>query len=779
MAAHLFPRHLHNQLLLGFAGTLLVVGVLSGELYRKSDIIRVQADTQKETRKIFNILSATLLEAIISEDRPVLRAALEQVSRRSPTITQIRIVDESGGLLAQWESENPSRPAELVTFSDTIVFRGEEFGTMHVAWDLTSKQKEISLYVWRLYQASAVTLVLTTLILGLIVRRAVVQPIRKIDDRLNSLSRGDLNTQLTVHAASELERLGESVNALSRALRLHKEQEEQLRLAAKVLDSTSEGIMVTDTNGVIQSVNPAFTTVTGYTAKEVTGSTPGLLKSGHHGPDFYQEMWTTLVDTGQWRGEVWNRRKSGEFYPESLNISAIRAESGAATHYVGVFTDATSEHRSRQQLHELAYYDPLTGLPNRHLFYDRLDLALVQAERENDGLAVIFLDLDRFKDINDTLGHSFGDRLLKIVADRLHNALRAGDTIARLGGDEFTVLLPNCARPEDAAIVVQKLIETFSEPVILGQRELYVTTSVGVSVFPGNGVDRETLLKYADLAMYRAKEMGRNKYRFYTPDMNARALHRVNLESELRKALENGDLQLAFQPQVDCGTGRYVGVEALARWHHHEYGWVSPTTFIPLAEDMGLIGALGEWVLREACGKTTGWLDIAHQPFRVAVNISSRQLRDRTLVDVVTRTLEQTGLDGSCLELELTESVLMKNAEIAASTFRSLAEMGIQISIDDFGTGYSSLSYLKEFAIDKLKIDRSFIKGILDDADDQAIAGAIISMGHSLGLHVIAEGVELEEQLTFLRERGCDQIQGYLVGRPGPEISSLGCWRSE
>jgi diguanylate cyclase (GGDEF)-like protein len=424
--------------------------------------------------------------------------------------------------------------------------------------------------------------------------------------------------------------------------------------------------------------------------------------------------------------------------------------------------------RAEKQIKHLAYHDTLTGLPNRVLFHDRLQQALSQAIREEHPMGVMFLDLDRFKIINDTLGHDVGDELLKAVSQRLINCIRQGDTVVRLGGDEFTIILPVIGKAEDAAFVAQKILITLAEPFLLNHQELHITSSIGISLYPNDGGDTQTLIKNADIAMYRAKDLGKNNYQFYTADMNSRALETINLENALRHALERNELLLHYQPQIDIRTGRIVGVEALVRWQHPEFGLVSPVKFIPIAEETNLIIPIGEWVLRTACEQGVRWREQGLPVWRMAVNLSARQFRHQDLLQPIRRILQETGFDPHHLELEITESLIMQGAGKTIAILEALDEMGIRLSLDDFGTGYSSLSYLKRFPIDTVKIDRSFVRDIHTDPNDAAITSAIIAMAHSLRLSVIAEGVETEEQLAFLRERNCNEYQGYYFSKPLP-----------
>ncbi|MEP7131818.1 MAG: EAL domain-containing protein, partial [Acidobacteriota bacterium] len=428
--------------------------------------------------------------------------------------------------------------------------------------------------------------------------------------------------------------------------------------------------------------------------------------------------------------------------------------------------DITERKRAEEQVKHLAFHDALTGLPNRLLFQDRLRMAVLNAHRSEDHLATLFLDLDRFKVINDSLGHSIGDELLRGVAERLGSCVREGDTVARLGGDEFTILVPGMAGDEDAAKIARKILGVLRLPFVIDGRELFLTTSIGVAIYPADGETAETLVRNADTAMYRAKEQGRDNFQLYTPAMNSRALERLSLESRLRQAIHNRELVLQYQPLVDLETNQIRGAEALIRWEHPEMGLLAPGEFIPLAEVSGLIVPIGEWVLHAACAQVRAWQQLGHPRLSVAVNLSARQFQQADLVSQVRAALEAADLAPEFLDLEITESNAMQNADVSISTLWDLKNLGVQLSMDDFGTGYSSLNYLKRFPIDRLKIDQSFVRDVTTDPDDAAIASAIIAMAHSLELTVVAEGVETEPQLAFLRGQHCDEMQGYLVSRP-------------
>lgn len=553
----------------------------------------------------------------------------------------------------------------------------------------------------------------------------------------------------------------------------------RLRLAERVFETTFEGIMVTDANSLIESVNPAFTKITGYELHEVLGKKPDILSSGRHDPEYYRKMQLELTQNGCWQGEIWNRRKDGEIYPEWLSISVVKNKEGEITNYVAIFSDITERKASEDHVRHLAHHDALTSLPNRMLLMERLSHALTHAHRQGKMVAVMFLDLDRFKNINDTLGHTVGDQLLKNVAERLSECVREDDTVARLGGDEFVIVLEDVFSIQDVAGIAQKLINAMERPVMLERQELFVTTSIGISVYPDDGDNADTLIKHADTAMYRAKEQGRNNSQFYTADMNERALERLTMENSLRHALERNEFLLYYQPQVDLKTRSITGMEALLRWQHPDFGLVSPSRFIPIAEETGLIVPIGEWVLRAACFQNKAWQDAGMPRLHVAVNLSARQFKQPNLVNVVSQALADSGLEPCYLELEITESIAMEHAEETITRLNELKAMGVAISMDDFGTGHSSLSYLKRFPIDTLKIDQSFVQDVLLDSQDAAIAAAISTMARSLKMKVVTEGVETQEQVGFLREHDRDEVQGYYFSHPLPADAFADLLRSK
>ncbi len=558
------------------------------------------------------------------------------------------------------------------------------------------------------------------------------------------------------------------IMGVARDITRRKQTESHLRLQTSAVNAASDLIVITNVQGGIEFVNAAFEQETGYEMRDVLGQKLSLLKSGKQEEPFYSELWQTILAGYTWQGEMVNKRKDGSIYVEDMSITPIKNDTGAIEHFVAIKRNITEKKVYERKLDHLAHHDHLTGLPNRLLFSDRLTQSIAVAQRRNKLAAVMFLDLDRFKYINDTLGHNVGDSLLKQVAHRLSLTLRRADTIARMGGDEFTIILGDIDSPQDATRVAKKVLDSLTKPFLLDGRELFVTTSVGISVYPNDGVDVETLVRNADTAMYQAKEEGRNCYHIYTNELNTAAMERMTMENSLRKALEREEFVVYYQPRVDLKTGQILGAEALVRWRHPEFGLVAPVQFIPLCEETGLIVPLSEWVLRESCKQNKAWQDAGYDPISIAVNISVKQVEQRGLRATVTRALRDTGLNPIYLDLELTESTLMQDPKRTITVLGKIKDMGVQISIDDFGTGYSSLSYLKQFPVDAVKIDQSFVKHVTTDPDDAAIAGAVVAMAHSLKLRVIAEGVETLQQLEFLRELNCDEMQGYFVSRPVP-----------
>lgn len=571
--------------------------------------------------------------------------------------------------------------------------------------------------------------------------------------------------QRHLDAAGQPERFSGILTDLST---VHAAQERQ-RLASTVVDNTQEGVVVTDAQNRILSVNAAFTRVLGYTEDELLGKTPREFKSDRHDQDFYQTMWNTMHRTGHWQGEIWNRRKNGEIFPEHMSLSAVRDETGKISHYVCIFSDISEAKAQQERLEYLAHRDALTGLSNRVWFGQQLEGAVTQAQASGEHLAVLLINLDRFKDVNDSYGHGVGDKVLQHLAQQVRAALRPGDLLGRLAGDELAVVARNMRHADGAAAVARHLLAAVSQPWYSPQGlEVVVGASVGICLFPQHANSAELLLQGAHAAVYGAKARGRGALCFFAEEMTTAARERLELESRLRQALAQEQLQLHYQPQADIATGRIIGAEALLRWNDPQEGAISPARFIPVAESSGLIGPLGEWVLRQVCQQGQRWLDAGLPAITLAVNVSPRQFQLTDLVASTRTALAETGFPASQLELEITESALAERFEEVLKVLEGLQGLGLHLAVDDFGTGYSSLAHLKRFPIDVLKIDQSFIRDIPHHCDDMAISAAIIAMGHSMALKVLAEGVETQEQLAFLVERGCDSYQGYLLSRPLP-----------
>ena len=548
----------------------------------------------------------------------------------------------------------------------------------------------------------------------------------------------------------------------------NKEVEKELRLAAAVFEESSEGILVTDANNRLQIVNHAFTNITGYSGEDVRGKDPSILSSGQHDKTFYQQMWLCLQTEGRWRGEIWNRRKNGEIYPQWLSIAATRDSSDDFTGFVAIFSDITQRKQYEEQIWRQAHFDTLTGLPNRSLFIDRLSQEVAHAHRNRSRLVLMFIDIDHFKWVNDSLGHVAGDRLLQEGAKRILKCVRASDTVARLGGDEFTVILPQASELGRERIA-RKILSLLAQPFVLTpSQETHVSGSIGIAVYPDNGMDAEELIKNADTAMYRAKAAGRNTYEFFTDEMNASAVRRTRLEAELRLALVRDELSLFYQPIVNLKTGQIVGAEALLRWQHPHKGMILPMEFIPLAEETGLIIAIGEWIFSRASEQILSWqrADLS-LPF-ISLNVSSRQCQDKRFQNQLKTMIKRLALPKGMLVLEITESLMLDQGEDTLRTLNDVRNMGVQLSVDDFGTAYSCLRYLKRFPVDSLKIDRSFIKNITSDPADASLTTAIINMARSLHLNVVAEGIETAAQSDYLCAAGCGLGQGYYFSHPLP-----------
>jgi len=607
--------------------------------------------------------------------------------------------------------------------------------------------------------------------MGWLMAGRIVRPIARISAAADKIAAGELTYHApAVQGDGEVAHLStaihDMVEHLTREIAQRRKAEQGLRLSAKVFESNSEAIMITDAEHRIVMINRAFTDITGYSEDEVLGENPRLLNSGRQTPAFYQTFYQALAQHDAWRGELWNKRKNGEIFPEWVTISVLRDEAHTITHYVAVYLDITERKKEEERINFLANYDVLTGLPNRALLADRLEQGMALAQRHQAKLAVLFIDLDHFKNVNDSLGHDVGDALLVQVAQRLKICLRRSDTLARQGGDEFVAVLGDLNSEDEATFVAEKMLESLCGEFVVGEYRLSVTPSIGVSIYPDDGVSTVQLLRNADMAMYRAKDAGRNRFEYYEASMNSKALQRLQLENDLRKAITQQQLMLYYQPKVNVLSGAVVGMEALLRWQHPQQGFISPAQFIPVAEESGLINEIGDWVLRQAVLQQRLWLSLGYQIVPVAVNMSARQFNQKDLVEKFVGIVREIGVPMNFIQLELTESMLMDIGVNSLEMMNRLNEAGFDLSLDDFGTGYSSLSRLKMLPMKSLKIDQSFVRDIATDENDKIIVNATAVLAHAMEMKVIAEGVETQVQLDFIRDSQCEEYQGYLFSRP-------------
>jgi diguanylate cyclase (GGDEF)-like protein/PAS domain S-box-containing protein len=553
-----------------------------------------------------------------------------------------------------------------------------------------------------------------------------------------------------------------------RDITLRKNTERQLRMWGEVLKNSGEAIFITDAESTIYLVNEAFTKITGYTAQDVIGQKPNIFKSGRHDRQFYQNMWAALLDHGYWQGEIWDRRKDGSIYPKWSTISQIQDTEHKTTHYIAMFNDISERKISEERIHYLAFHDVLTGLPNRRLLQDHLQFFLEHAQRSSDKLAVLFIDIDNFKTINDSLGHSAGDKLLIQLTKRLTTCLRTTDTLCRFGGDEFVIILSDIANPSYVATISERIRENLYEPFHINDFDLIITVSIGISLYPADGNNYENLVKNADTAMNQVKENGRNNYQFYTADLNILISERLSFINSLRNAVKEEEFILYYQPKICSMTGKITGVEALIRWNSPTMGLIPPLKFIPLLEETGLIMPVSDWILREICKQHTTWIAQGFPPISIAINISASHFQKTDFLANVNTALAECTIERNHIEFELTEGILLNDTEEAIDKMNQLKKMGIKLTLDDFGTGYSSLSYLRKFPIEKIKIDQSFVQNMMTTQNDMEIVKIITLLSKTLQLKTIAEGVEYKEQILLLQEIGCDELQGYFFAEPMP-----------
>lgn len=587
--------------------------------------------------------------------------------------------------------------------------------------------------------------------------------INTMTERLN-----ESNQELDSRVAKRTVMLEDINSALVKEILNHKKTGEQLHVAANAIENAAEGVMVCDAEERIVSVNKAFTRITGFDPQETLGKRPDMLLPPDQAAPQHTDIFALVREQGHWRGELPSHKKNGESYVEQRSVSAVRDDEGRIVNFIILLTDVTKQKEDEKRLHFLAHHDALTGLSNRILFQQRCEDSLLRASRRNAKVAVMFVDIDHFKTVNDSLGHAYGDELLKGVAARLQECTRKTDAVARLGGDEFTILLNEVSDSGDIAFIAKKILDRLSMSFTVAGHEIYLSASVGISCYPEDGQSASVLIKNADAAMFAAKEQGRNNYQFFSAEMNSQALEALMMASNLRLAVERRELVLEYQPRIDLGTGKVMGVEALVRWNHPNLGRIMPNQFIGIAEKTGLIDPMGEWVLREACEQTVKWRRSGVGPLRVAVNISARQFRRPDFIERIAAILDETGMEPGALEVELTESMVMHDPQRAAVILERLKERGVAVAIDDFGTGYSSLSYLKRFPIDYIKIDQSFIRGLPLEAEDIGITRAIVALAKTLDVRLIAEGVDNHDQLAFLKQEGCNEGQGYLISSSLP-----------
>jgi diguanylate cyclase (GGDEF)-like protein/PAS domain S-box-containing protein len=614
--------------------------------------------------------------------------------------------------------------------------------------------------------------------LGWLLAGRIARPIVRISQAADKIAAGDLAQDVPKkEGEGEVAHLSTAIHDmvihLTQEIAQRRLAEQGLRLSAQVFEQSNEAIMITDAQGDIVMVNRAFVEIFGYSEQEVLGKNPRLFNSGRQNADFYRAFYAELTSTGQWRGEIWNKRKNGEVFPEWIGISVLCDEAGEISNYIAIYLDLTASKKEQERIAYLASYDMLTGLPNRYLLNDRLEQGLNLARRHGGKVAVMFIDLDHFKKINDILGHDVGDELLKMVAERLKSCLRRSDTLARQGGDEFVAVLGDIESEDEVTFVAEKMIGSLCGQFSIREHQLAISTSIGVSIYPDDGADTVTLLRSADMAMYRAKDAGRNRFQYFEQEMNDKAVLRMQLENDLRNAMTQGELMLYYQPKVNIASGAVVGMEALLRWQHPVLGFVSPAQFIPVAEENGLINEIGDWVLRQAALQQRIWQSLGYHIVPMAVNLSARQFAQHDLVEKIVAIVRDVGISSEFIELELTESMLMDIGVNSLDIMQRLDDAGFDLALDDFGTGYSSLSRLKLLPVKSLKIDQSFVRDIATDENDASIVNATTVLAHAMEMKVIAEGVETQQQLDFLRDLQCEEYQGFLFSRPVPAAEAV------
>ena len=729
------------------------------------DLAGYRAAIRHDEEKLFQILAfypeTEAIQAALQRYRKLFRGSYD------------RLVSET---IEAGTSGQPYPVTELVWFSeasraiDTITELSEAVSEYNDS-DISAIQRRANQTVLALVATVLLVLVLF-IVTYLVTYRRILSPLNLLEGAANTIGQGNLKQPVRLDSSDEFGKLGQSFESMRASLladREHREHvEQELRKLHQAIEQSVSSLVITNAEGIAEYVNHRFELTTGYRQEEVIGRKYNLIRSGHTPDSVYQEMWQTITGGDIWEGELLNRKKDGELFWELISISPVRNKLGHISHFIGIQHDITQRKAMEEQLNFLAYHDALTGLPNRALLADRFEQLTARSKRQQQQIALMMLDLNRFKLINDSLGHETGDQVLVEIASRLQKLARRSDTVARYGGDEFVLLLPEIDTPTVVTEIAQRISREITQPMRIDDRILHASCAIGVALWPDDGERLEKLLSNADAAMYQAKTRPGEKLQFFTEELSNQVQQKLQIETDLRDALAQDELELYYQPQLDLESDRVTGMEALLRWHHPRLGLVPPDHFIPLAEDTGLILPIGDWVLEQACRQLREFQQAGNPDLRVAVNVSVRQLEGQDMVSAISRILAETGVDPTCLEIEITESVMMQDPEGMIESLGALKQLGIRLALDDFGTGHSSLSYLQRFPFDKLKIDRAFINNINNSEDDQAIAMTIGAMAKSLKLEVIAEGVETEAQLELLRQCGCNQIQGYLISRPIP-----------
>ena len=734
---------------------------------------------QQEEQDGLAFLSKIIERAYLDQNYTLVEKTLQQWLMDYADITAIRAVAANGFELAYYKKDiQPANPQKIS--QDILGANNQRLLTITI--DHSSDELDATFASTRIKFIFGV--ITFAGLLGLAFwyanRYMIIAPMeQEISRRLQAESElKELNEKLDERVAKRTLEINKKNSELQLLLNEREMTQDQMRKLSSAVDQTMDIVLITDENGLIEYVNPAFERITGYSSDESIGKNPSIVKSGLHDDDFYARFWQTIRKGEAFNDVFINRRKDNTVYYEQRTVTPIKNRQGVITNYLATGKDITDHVKDQERLQFMATHDALTSLPNRSTLKDRLDHAIDQAERNNTKVAVMFLDLDRFKHINDSLGHPIGDRLLQLCSDRLGTCIRKGDTLARLGGDEFTIVMESITDIDSISVVAQKIISHLSEPYVIDGYEIITPTSIGITLCPDDTDNTDTLLKNADIAMYRAKAQGGGCYEYYTEDMTVRAVRRLEMQNQLLHALENNEFVVYYQPRIKLDTGHVQGMEALLRWDNPKFGRVMPDEFIPILEESDLIIDVGNWVLEQACKFNVSLKSHNLAPLRVSINLSARQFRGKSTLDCIARLNEQCCRMSTCLEIEITETLLMENIDSAAHILHQLSSLGVFISVDDFGTGYSSMNYLKSFPIDALKIDRSFINDLPHDSNDAAITMAIIALAHSLDLSVIAEGIETQAQLDFLQKNHCDEIQGFFISHPLTE-EEFTAWLSE